>query len=394
MAQEVIMKQQLKHLEVILKTVERCNINCTYCYFFNGGDQSYLKHPPYISQKTIKQIANFLKQGCLEMQVKSLKIDFHGGEPLMQKIDDFNRMCETFIDVLAPATQLEFNLQTNAMLINDRWIEALAKYRVGIGVSLDGPPEYNDIYRLDKRGRSTYDKVVKGIRLLQHAAKDYPFLEPAVLCVINPDYSAKRIYRHFVDELKFTSIDFLLPDITHDMATTMANFQPAVYGEFLKTIIAEWTYDDNPEIFIRILNSVLTMLLGGATALHGFGVEKDDFTAFTIASNGLLSPDDTLRSADTILMETGLTAYNATLKQFVNSPIMRLLNNSAATLPEDCAGCPWTPICRGGSLIHRYSKDELFTNKSVLCPSLITLFHTVNDYLLAHNVPAKLQMTV
>lgn len=69
----------------VIKTAERCNINCTYCYFFNKNDQSYKIHPPIMSKITLQQVADFMLEGCEKFHIKHLIVCFHGGEPLMQK---------------------------------------------------------------------------------------------------------------------------------------------------------------------------------------------------------------------------------------------------------------------------------------------------------------------
>lgn len=129
----------LKHLEIVLKTVERCNINCTYCYFFNGGDDTYKFHFPYITKATIEKTANFLEKAAIDFSLESIQIIFHGGEPLMQKKQHFEEMCSHFNKILGKKVRLSFSLQTNGMLINEEWIRLFAIYNVGIGVSIDGP---------------------------------------------------------------------------------------------------------------------------------------------------------------------------------------------------------------------------------------------------------------
>lgn len=151
----------LKHAGVILKTVEVCNINCDYCYFFYGGDDSFKFHPPYISRDTVSQLSVFLEQACIDLEIDLLTVEFHGGEPLMQKKADFDWMCKKIKSMLPEKTKLEFVLQTNGMLIDDDWINLFCEHEVGVGVSIDGPKQYNDIHRLDKRGRGTYDRVAE-----------------------------------------------------------------------------------------------------------------------------------------------------------------------------------------------------------------------------------------
>lgn len=156
-----------KKLVLILKTAERCNLNCKYCYFFNGGDQSYKKHPPLISKGVVNQLVKFLSEGIQDLGIEHILVVFHGGEPLLQPIAQFTEMCFLLQSHLSPLTSIDFKVQTNATLISEKWIDAFSQFRVSVGVSLDGPKEYNDIDRIDHRNRGSYDAVRKGIHLLQ-----------------------------------------------------------------------------------------------------------------------------------------------------------------------------------------------------------------------------------
>ena len=70
---------------------------------------------------------------------------------------------------LSPVVQLSFKVQTNATLISDEWIDIFSKYNVSVGISIDGPKEYNDVDRVDHKNRGSYDSVRQGIELLQQA---------------------------------------------------------------------------------------------------------------------------------------------------------------------------------------------------------------------------------
>lgn len=155
-------------LEVVLKVTERCNIDCTYCYFFNSTNQDFKDHPAYIKYETIKDCAVFLKNSVEEAGVKFLQIDFHGGEPLMMKKHRFDEMCNLFKDHLEGIVDLKFAMQTNAMLIDDEWLKIFAKHEIGIGISLDGPKHIHDIHRIDHRGRGTYDQRSKACDWSKH----------------------------------------------------------------------------------------------------------------------------------------------------------------------------------------------------------------------------------
>lgn len=109
-------------------------------------------------------------------------------------------------------TLVSNSMQTNATLVTQQWINLLNKYHINIGVSIDGTKDYHDKYRIDHRGNGSYAAVTRGIKLLQGSLNS----EPGCLTVINPDCDGKVVYDHLVKDLGFRSLDFLLPDNTHD----------------------------------------------------------------------------------------------------------------------------------------------------------------------------------
>lgn len=373
---------RLEHLEVILKTVERCNINCSYCYFFQGEDKSYKKHPPFISWETIQQLTQMLSDGIRDFQIKNIQIDLHGGEPTLQKKLNFDRMCKHFRTHLDPLTKLTLALQTNATLIDDEWIYLFSKHKVFIGVSIDGPKIINDRFRVDHKGRGTYNQTIAGLRKLQNASQEKKIDGVAALCVINPKNDAFDLYHHLVHELNIQQLDFLLPDYTHH---NFINENPDEYGKFLCNLFHAWTSDDNSHIRIRILNSALSLLIGGNTHLKGFGPTSSEIEAITISSNGELSPDDSLRSGIPHLMNN-YHVSSTSLKDFFDSPEMREVTQASRNSPDICKTCCWENVCGGNALISRYSSKNGFNNPSVFCSGLKTFYHAVTKYVLKNGI--------
>lgn len=372
----------LKHLEVILKTVERCNLNCTYCYFFHGEDHSYKKHPPFIKLDTIQKLTQFLVDGVKEFKLQKIQIDLHGGEPTLQKKEAFDEMCSHFRSHLDPITELTIALQTNATLIDEEWIDLFSKHNIFIGLSIDGPKEINDKFRVDYSGNGSYDRVIKGLKKLQQSATDNKIQPIAALCVINPNHSAKKLYHHIVHELKIDNLDFLLPDYTHE---TFVNENPDNYGKFLSDLFQTWIEDDNPQIQVRILNSALSLLTGGKTQLKGFGPGSNDIEAITVSSNGDLSPDDSLRSGIPHLMNKS-NIFTSSLKQFFESREMKEVVEAETNTPDKCKFCCWEKVCGGNALISRYNSEKGFNNPSVFCSGLKSFYTAVTRYILENGI--------
>ena len=119
-----------------------CNLKCgtptaTYCYqepIRTAGNQG---HPKY-DMAAMK--AALLKEGY--------KFTIFGGEPLLVPIDDLAELwrwgLETFGAAAAKHGDRPNGVQTNGTLITEAHFRLFRKYKVGVGMSVDGPDELND----------------------------------------------------------------------------------------------------------------------------------------------------------------------------------------------------------------------------------------------------------
>jgi uncharacterized protein len=373
-------------IEAVIKIVERCNINCTYCYMFNHGNEDYLSHPVYIPDDIVLAAAKFLAEGAKDLQAEKVKIIFHGGEPLMLAKAKFDWMCTLLRETISPFAEVSFAMQTNAMLIDDAWIDLFVKHKVGIGVSLDGPQELNDRQRIDHRKRGTYSRVVAGLMKLKRAHDDARLSYPGVICVINPINDAKVIYRHLVDELGFRNTSFLMPMDSHESATPEAR---AEIGTYLCNLFDEWVADDNPAIRLRLFNEVIAFLSHGSGYIERQESARLNGTmVFLIASNGDLGNSDEMKSLNPAWTKSNIKTN--TLAQYLVSEEVKYIDAATHTLPEACLQCCWQNHCLGGAqfgtLVTRFSHEHGFNNSSVFCTGIRTFYSHVAAYLLAHGV--------
>lgn len=369
-----------RNLGVVLKTVERCNIDCTYCYMFNMEDNTYLKRPIYLSQDTIKAVAKFLKEGCAAEKIEHLVLEYHGGEPLMQSKEEFDAMCSYFDAELKDTVNVEMVMQTNGMLLDDDWLRLARKYHIGFGMSLDGPKEYHDKYRIDKRGKGTYDKVVEKLQYAQNSPimQGFPH-KVGILAVLNPKFNAKKIYRHFVDDLKLTFFDFLGPFNTYEHEL---EFTAEEYGNFLCDLFDEWVKDNNPKIQIRFLRSILNNFFGKNSLIYGVGPANPlDLPLISIATDGELTPTDELRAIGEGLIYSNANVFNTTLTEFLKSDIFKKISYAQTHLPAKCQTCCWQKVCGGGAIVNRFSKANDFNNPSRYCEGLQMLYRRMTYYL-------------
>lgn len=392
MPQPLSYSTKFNSIEVILKITERCNINCSYCYYFNGGNNDFERMPAIISLKTVESVALFLKQGVLDFGLTEVQVDFHGGEPMMMNKTRFKSMCIKFNDILSPHTKLKLAIQTNATLIDEEWVNIFNQFDIGIGISIDGPKHYNDKYRIDHQGRSTYAKSLKGMTLLNEAHKHKPTTGFAALAVINPEFSAKEIFDHFVEDLGIRQMDFLLPDLFYDNFIVGSEEQ---YGRYLCDLFdawfAMWKKPANKDMDIRIINALLAKLGGNlSSSAYGFTEDEPEMLAFTIRSNGELAYDDVLRTTALWDKAGGQHVKETTLRSFLETDFMIDLNKTMTSKPTKCIDCCWVNVCGGGSLINRYTRsNNSLDNPSVYCAGLKLFYRHVTNILLKNGMSVE-----
>lgn len=365
--------EKLGRIEAVLKITERCNINCTYCYIFNKDSDLFARKPKQMSLETARAVAKFLRQGALDTGAGSVRIIFHGGEPMMMRPATFDEMCSVFVSEIHGDVPIDFAMQTNATLVNEHWISIFEKYQIGIGVSLDGPRNVNDLTRVDHRGRGTYDRTASGVQRLFAAHRQGRISAPAVLCVIDPAQDGAATFRHLAVEMGFKWIDFLLPIDTRD---TMAAGAAQGVGTYLRRAFEAWNELNDKSIAIRFFDQFYAFMTGhDRLARQNLGPSGRTLI-LTVASDGTYGPDDALRIVSDELFN--FDCRHTSIPEYLHTSRIRELTRANLHPAEECRDCAWAAYCVGGStngrVVNRYSRSHGFRRKSVLCEGLVGIY--------------------
>jgi uncharacterized protein len=174
---------------LIVQPTPFCNINCTYCYLSSRSSRAT------ISEHTLENL--FKKLFASGWVSRRLELAWHAGEPTVLPIS-FYRNAFAIIDRFRPRdVEVCHAFQTNATLLNKEWCDFFRDSSVRVGVSVDGPQRINDLNRLSRAGRSTFDRTIAGIRLLR--AELIPF---HVITVLSRESmrSAEELHNFYTEE--------------------------------------------------------------------------------------------------------------------------------------------------------------------------------------------------
>jgi len=192
---------------MVLNVTNKCNLACTYCYEYGEDkivDTENGKKPKFMSEATARDAVEFmLKESGTSPRAH---LTFFGGETLL----NFPVLKTTVAYARRRAAELgktvDFSLTTNATLLRPEIVEFLIENEVGVTVSIDGPKEMQDRFRVFHNGAGSYDEVMPKVRDLLQKHRGRPI--GARVTLTKQTLDVRRIYRHLTEEIGFTEVGF------------------------------------------------------------------------------------------------------------------------------------------------------------------------------------------
>jgi len=352
-------------------TGSTCNIDCTYCFFLSK-DALYPGDRMRMSDATLEAYISQLFDAQPDGPVQ---VAWQGGEPTLMGVDFFRRMCTLVRAHARPQQIVEHTIQTNATLITDEWAAFFAENSFLVGVSIDGPRDSHDAYRVRSNGSGTYDDVIDGWTTLRRHGVDCN-----VLCSVSAANADRGLetYRHFRDDLGARHIQFIpiVERATRDSLEiaesgwgtgegrrrilytqdgdlhTSRSISGAQYGEFLCSVYDEWISRDVGEVFVQMFDTTLGAHLG----LYSLCVLAPECGgALALEHNGDVYSCDHFVEPRHLLGNIHTTP----LVELASSPAQVSFGRSkASTLPGKCRRCPVLFACNGGCPKDRFARTE------------------------------------
>ena len=258
-----------------------CNIDCKYCFFLSK-EALYPDDKHRMSDATLEA---YIRQLLESHRTPEVTVAWQGGEPTLMGVDFFRKMIELVERYRRPGQRIQQTFQTNGVALDDEWCAFLKQHDFLVGLSVDGPRDLHDTYRVTRGGKGTFDLVMKGWQCLRKHGVDFN-----ILCTVNAANQAhgRRVYQFFRDELGATWMQFI-PIVERATAETIhiANLgwserpkekrllytqtgtlvtdrsvSGEQYGQFLIDIFEEWVRHDVGKVYVQLFDVTLEAYFG------------------------------------------------------------------------------------------------------------------------------------
>ncbi len=331
------MTTALREFQVMAKPIGAiCNLDCHYCYYLK---KEFLYPEDSAFRMSDEVLERYIVQQIEAAPGPAVNFAWHGGEPTALGLDYFKNIVALQKKHKPEGKKLTNGIQTNGTLLDEEWCHFFAGERFSVGLSIDGPRELHDAYRVDKGQKPTHKQVLRAFRMLNEHR-----VHCDVLCVLH-DRNVRhptQVYRFF----KELGVEFLqfLPLVERENGGVSSRTVPAAaFGAFLCAVFDEWVRNDVGKIAIQIFDEAARPQAGLEHSLCIFRETCGDVPV--VEHNGdFFSCDHFVEPA----YRVGNIGEKH-LGELVESPAQRAFGEAKRdALPRYCRECEVRAMCNGG----------------------------------------------
>jgi len=334
----------MREFQIFAKPVgARCNLHCTYCYYLPHGDSESQRMPDDLLEIYIRQHI----QACSNQVIQ---FSWHGGEPTLLGLEGFRKIVAVQKKYCPTGKRVINGIQTNGILLDKDWCRFLAKEGFAVGLSLDGPEEIHNRFRVTPKQNPTYSQVLEAYELLREHN-----IPTECLCVVHSETVQRplEVYDFFCG-IEASYLTFL-PLVEYSAADSISNrtVSSEAWGKFLCAIFDAWLNRDIGRTKIQIFEEALRSAFGLPHTLCIFrpicgGVP-------ILECNGDLYSCDHFRTPEHRLGNIRNTALDDLLDSSQQQAFGR---EKKAALPQKCRHCAVLDMCNGGCPKNRFVKTS------------------------------------
>ena len=352
-----------------------CNLDCMYCYFL----KKETLYPESDLRMRDDVLESYTRQYIEAQRVPEVTFAWQGGEPTLMGLEFFEKAVEFQKKHRKPGMKVINALQTNGTLLDDEWCTFFKEHDFLIGLSLDGPQELHDKYRVDKGGQASFDRVMMGLEYLKKHQVEFNIL--TTVHAGNVDHPLD-VYRFLRDEVRTQFIQIIpIVERKNDSGyqegykVTPRSVTGKGYGQFLIAVFDEWLQHDVGQIFVQIFDVALGVWYGQRAGLCIF--EETCGLALALEHNGDLYSCDHYVEPNFFL---GNIDKENLIELVASEKQVEFGTAKLDTLPRYCRECEVRFICNGGcpkNRIRRTPDGEEGLN--YLCQGYKAFFNHIDE---------------
>ena len=362
-----------------------CNLDCSYCYYLDKA----LQYGGREARMGEELLESYVRQYIEANDVDTVTFCWHGGEPTLLGIAYYEQAL-AFQQKYAGGRRIVNTMQTNGTLVDEDWCRFFVRNDFLVGVSLDGPKDIHDAFRMDMGGRPTFDRVMAAIRLMKRFGVEFN-----TLSVVNSrcEGRGEEIYRFLRDRVGSRYMQFL-PAVEH-VVKRAGSLRPLIvspetegaylapwsvsakgYGRFLCDIFDEWVLNDVGRCFVPLFDSTLSHWCGLPPGVCSLAETCGD--ALVVEHNGDVYSCDHFVYPDYLLGNLSRTPLR---EIYGSEKRIRFGYAKRNALPGECLACKYYFACHGECPKHRFDTGKDGSRKNTLCEGLYAFFTHVEPYM-------------
>jgi uncharacterized protein len=368
-----------------------CNLDCKYCFYL----EKERLYPEKINASDFRMtddvLRNYVRQHIGQQNVPEITFAWQGGEPTLMGLDFFRRAVELQAEYCPPTQRIANALQTNGLLLDDAWCDFFRRENFLIGLSIDGPKEIHDAYRVNKAGHGTHDAVMRAWGLLKKHGVQYNTL--TVVNRLVGDHPTE-VYEFLKDNgsafMQFIPLVERVGAEPHALAgppllKVLAPYAevapwsvlPDQFGNFICEIFDRWVRRDVGTIFVQLFDVQLGIEVGAGSSLCVFA--ETCGRAMALEHNGDLYSCDHFVYPDFKLGNI----MDQTIDHMVHSPAQKQFGDDKRdALPQYCQRCEVKKYCNGECPKHRFlTTPDGEPGLNYLCAGYKKIFTHMQPYL-------------
>lgn len=331
-----------------------CNMRCQYCFYHDEQVNRETFSYGFMSEETLE----ILIKKALEYATVQCTFGFQGGEPTLRGLDFYHKVVELQKRYNVHNVQISNAIQTNGMLIDNRWAKFLHDNHFLVGLSLDGTKNVHDGNRLDPEGRGTFNRVLQAAQKLSAHKVDFNVL--TVVTNLTAD-SITKIYNFYRrSDLLYQQYIPCLDPLEAERGVSSYSLTPEKYAKFLKTLFDLWYRDvtQGKFIYIRYFENLVGMLMGHRPESRGLSGQ--------CAIQNVIEADGSVYPCDFYCLDQWKLGNirEQDFRELIESETARRFLTEGRTGNEKCRGCRFGSVCRGGC---RRDREPLDGSENYFC---------------------------